>query len=47
MDEINELLAYWETEGLVNPQALKAAHDAIILLVAKVEELEEQIKNLS
>jgi hypothetical protein len=47
MNEINELLDYWNTEGLVNPEALKAAHDAIVLLVAKVEALEAEVQALS
>lgn len=47
MNEINEMLAYWETEGLINPEALKAAHDAIVLLVAKVEALEAEVQALS
>jgi hypothetical protein len=47
MNEITELLTYWENDGIANPAALKAAHDAIVLLVAKVEALETQIQNLS
>ena len=47
MDEIRNLLEAWKQDGLSNPGALEQAHDAIILLVAKVEELENQIKDLS
>ena len=47
MNEIKELLDYWNTEGLVNPEALKSAHDAIVLLVAKVEALEAEVQALS
>lgn len=47
MNEINELLASWESEGLINPEALKSAHDAIALLVAKVEALEAKVQALS
>lgn len=47
MNEIIELLTYWETEGLINPQAVQAAHDAITLLVAKVEALEAEVQALS
>jgi hypothetical protein len=47
MDEIKDLLKQWKEEGLVNPGSLESAYDAIALLVAKVEELENQIKDLS
>jgi hypothetical protein len=47
MDEIKELLEQWKEDGLVNPDSLEKAYDAITSLVAKVEELENQIKDLS
>ena len=47
MDEIKELLESWSNDGYINPGSLEAAHAAIVLLVAKVEELENQIKDLS
>jgi hypothetical protein len=40
MNEIKELLEGWANDG--NP-----AYDAIVLLVAKVEELEAQVQALS
>jgi hypothetical protein len=47
MDNIKELLEKWKEDGLVNPTSLEAAYGAIVLLVAKVEELENKIKDLS
>jgi hypothetical protein len=44
MNEINELLSSWKADGFINPEALKSAHDAIMLLVAKVEALEELLE---
>ena len=46
MDEIKVLLEAWKQDGFVNPAALEQAHDAILLLIQKVEELEQQINNL-
>jgi len=46
MDEIKNLLDQWGQEGLVNPDALEKASDAILLLVNKIEELEQRIANL-
>lgn len=43
MNEIKELLDSWKQDGLVNPDALEKAYDAIVALVAKVEELEAKI----
>ena len=40
MNEVKELLEGWANDG-------KAAYDAIVLLVAKVEELEAQVQALS
>ena len=45
MNEIKDLLATWEKD-IINQDGLQAAIDAIKLLVAKVEELEDSIKNL-
>lgn len=47
MDEIKQLIEQWKEDGLVNPGSLESAYDAIVLLVAKIEELENQIKDLS
>ncbi len=46
MDEIKNLLDQWRQEGLVNPDALEKASNAILLLVNKIEELEQRITNL-
>jgi DNA-binding transcriptional MerR regulator len=46
MDEIRELLKNWEDNNFVNPDALKAAHQAITILLEKVELLEKQIADL-
>ena len=47
MNEIKNLLEQWKEDGFVNPGALESAYNAIILLVAKVEELEAQVQALS
>jgi hypothetical protein len=47
MDEIRNLLDEWKNDGLSNPGALKSACDAIELLVARVETLEETINTLT
>jgi DNA-binding transcriptional MerR regulator len=47
MNEIKELLEQWREDGFTNPGSLEKSHEAILLLVAKVEELENQIKDLS
>lgn len=47
MNEIKELLDSWKQGGLVNPDALEQAHEAISALVSKVEELEAQVQALS
>ena len=47
MNEIKELLASWENDGLANIGALELAHQAILLLVARVEDLEAQVATLS
>jgi hypothetical protein len=43
MDEIKELVEAWKEDGLVNPGSLELAYNAIVLLVAKVEELESKL----
>ena len=47
MDDVKNLLEQWKADGFVNPGALESAYDAIVLLVAKVEELEAQVQALS
>lgn len=47
MNEIKELVEAWKEDGFVNPGALESAYNAIVLLVAKVEELEAQVQALS
>jgi hypothetical protein len=46
MDDIRQHLQNWKEDGIANPQALEAGHGAILLLLAKVEKLENQIKAL-
>jgi hypothetical protein len=46
MDEIKNLLNQWKNDGLSNPGALKSACDAIELLVARIEILENKVTNL-
>lgn len=45
MDEIKELLENWETDGLLNPDALAKAHQAILLMLQKIEALELYINS--
>lgn len=45
MDEIKELLVQWESGSYINPDALEAAYKAVVLLVAKVETLEQIIND--
>jgi hypothetical protein len=47
MDNVKVLLEQWKEDGLANPDALLVAYDAIVLLIAKVEELEAQVQALS
>jgi hypothetical protein len=47
MDEIKELLEQWKEDGLVNPDSLEKAYEAISLLVNRVEQLEAQVQTLS
>lgn len=46
MSEIKDLLDEWEENNYINPDALKAAHEAITILLEKVELLEKQIADL-
>jgi len=46
MNEIKELLAKWQEASYVNPDGLEAAHNAIIMLIIKIEDLEKQIEDL-
>lgn len=47
MDEIKKLMYAWKNGEYINPDAIVSAYQAIELLIAKVEELESQIENLS
>ena len=47
MNEIKQLLEKWKEEGFVNPDSLEKAHDALVLLVSKIEELEAEVQALS
>lgn len=47
MDEIKELLDAAKVEGLMSEEVIRLLFAATNLLVDKVEELEEKIKNLS
>ncbi len=47
MNEIKLILDNCGQDGFVSPEDLKALYEAVVLLVDKVEELEEKIKNLS
>jgi hypothetical protein len=46
MDDIRKHLEAWKKDGMTNASALEAGHGAILLLLAKVEKLEKQIKDL-
>jgi NADH:ubiquinone oxidoreductase subunit E len=43
MDEINELLQAFGREGYVSPEDLQTVAQVVMLLVAKVESLEQQV----
>lgn len=47
MNEIIEMMDSWKEGDYINPDALKAAYEAVKLLVAKVEALEETINTLT
>lgn len=47
MNEVRELLEQWKQDGLTNPDSLEKAHEAILLLVSRVEQLEAQVQTLS
>lgn len=42
MNEIKELIETWKEEGLVNPDSLDKLYQAILLLIDKVENLENR-----
>lgn len=46
MDSIKELLDAWAADGYVNPGAVAQAHEAILLLVAQVQLLEQRVADL-
>lgn len=46
MNEIDVLLDKWREGGYINPDALESAYNAMIVLVAKVESLEQQVATL-
>jgi hypothetical protein len=46
MDDIRKHLETWKQDGMANPSALEAGHGAILLLLAKVEKLEKELKAL-
>jgi len=43
MDEINELLQAFGRDGYVSPEDLQTVAQVVMLLVAKVELLEQQV----
>ncbi len=47
MEEIKQLLQSWEDGDYINPDALKSAHEAISLLIERVEQLEAQVQSLT
>ena len=47
MDEIKQLMDTWKNGDYINPDALESAHQAISLLIEKIESLETEIKNIS
>lgn len=47
MNEIKALLEQWKEDGLTNPDSLEKAHEAIVSLMARVEQLEAQVQTLS
>lgn len=46
MNEITELLESWKEDGITNPDALNKLHQAALLMVDKIEQLESEIANL-
>jgi hypothetical protein len=46
MNELNNFLAEWKQGDYINPDGLEAAYNAMIVLVAKVESLEQQVATL-
>lgn len=47
MDEIKNHLDNWKDGDYINPDALQSAYEAIKLLVARIEALEETINTLT
>jgi hypothetical protein len=46
MNEINNFLAEWKQANYINPDGLEAAYNAMIILAAKLESLEQQVATL-
>jgi hypothetical protein len=46
MNDIETYLEQWKKRGFVNPDCLEIAHAAIVLMAAKIESLEEEVKTL-
>jgi hypothetical protein len=46
MEDIQQQLDLWQQGEYINPDALEAAHKAITLLVAKVDQLQQQVDTL-
>ena len=42
MNEIKDLIESWKEDGLVNPDSLDKLYEAILLLIDKVEALENK-----
>jgi hypothetical protein len=40
MNEIKELVEQWKEDGITNPDSLDKLYQALILLIARVEDLE-------
>lgn len=46
MDEIRQLLKDWEENNYINPDGLIAAHQAVTILLEKIELLESELADL-
>ena len=42
MNEIKELIEQWKNDGITNPDSLEKLYQAILLLIDKVENLENK-----
>jgi hypothetical protein len=40
MNEIKELVEQWKEDGITNPDSLDKLYQAIVLLISKVEDLQ-------